>query len=99
LETRDSGGAEEWDGRMIEFFFWKGFRKSLLNLMSEFIVEVDGVMFSCGLDVFVGSFMQLSDTNAMSIQTQDLARLPRVVLVKHIKVTKVHVRTDNGICV
>jgi hypothetical protein len=67
--------------------------------MSEFIVEVDGVMFSCGLDVFVESFMQLSDTNAMSIQTQDLTRLPRVVLVKHNKVTKVHVRTDNGICV
>jgi hypothetical protein len=51
-------------------------------------VEVDGVMFNCGLDVFVESFMQLLDTNAMSIQTQDLARLPRVVLVKHNKVTK-----------
>jgi hypothetical protein len=62
-------------------------------------VEVDGVVLSCGLDVFVESFMQLSDTNAMSIQTQDLARLPRVVLVKHSKVTKVHVRTDNDICV
>jgi hypothetical protein len=62
-------------------------------------VEVDGVMFSCGLDVFVESFMQLSDTNAMSIQTQDLTRLPRVVLVKHNKVTNVHVRTHNGIYV
>jgi hypothetical protein len=62
-------------------------------------VEVDGVVFSCGLDVFVESFMQLSDTNAMLIQAQDLARLPRLVLVKHNKVTKVHVRTSNGICV
>jgi hypothetical protein len=83
---------------MIDFF-WKGLWKSLLNPMSEFIVGVDGVMFRFGLDVLVDNFMQLSDTNAMLIQTQNLVRLPRLVLVKHNKVTKVHVRTNNGIYV